>query len=64
MTVSTLIDELKKFHPLDTVLVKFPCPIEMSKDGYDICHVDSVGKDEDSDDLFIIKKGGVDDGRE
>lgn len=59
MTVGALMEELKKCNPLDTVLIKFPCPIEMSKDGWDICHVDSVGKDEDSHDLFIIKTGGV-----
>ena len=63
MAAKDLIDELNKCHPLDTVSVKFPCPLEMSKDGWDICHIDSVGKDKDSDDLFIIKVGGVDDGR-
>ena len=60
MTVSNLINELKKCNPLDTVLVKFPCPLEMSNDGWDICHIDSVGKDKYSDDLFIIYTGGVD----
>lgn len=59
MTVSNLINELKKCNPLDTVLVKFPCPLEMSNDGWDICHIDSVGKDKHSNDLFIIYVGGV-----
>jgi hypothetical protein len=59
MTVSNLINELKKCNPLDTVLVKFPCPLEMSNDGWDICHIDSVAKDKHSNDLFIIYVGGV-----
>ena len=59
MTVSNLINELKKCNPLDTVLVKFPCPLEMSNDGWDICHIDSVGKDKYSNDLFVIYVGGV-----
>jgi hypothetical protein len=59
MTVSNLINELKKCNPLDTVLVKFPCPLEMSNDGWDICHIDSVGKYKHSNDLFIIYVGGV-----